>query len=191
MTNIPVPKTARASRISIAQLMQPEHANNLGNVHGGWIMKLVDEAGALACMRHAQKRVVTVAVDSLVFREPIKIGDLIILNAEVTYAGRTSMEAEVQVIAENPISGERTHTNNAYLVYVALDDTGRPSSVPELILETDGPDSADRGREPRRSEAGWARPMPRCRPKRDGMGRTEPHKQGVQTEAHRGQVGAA
>ncbi len=137
MTNIPAPKTARASRISIAQLMQPEHANNLGNVHGGWIMKLVDEAGALACMRHAQKRVVTVAVDSLVFREPIKIGDLIILNAEVTYAGRTSMEAEVQVIAENPISGERTHTNNAYLVYVALDDTGRPSSVPELILETD------------------------------------------------------
>ena len=137
MTIIPVPKTARASRISIAQLMQPEHANNLGNVHGGWIMKLVDEAGALACMRHAQKRVVTVAVDSLVVREPIKIGDLIILNAEVTYAGRTSMEAEVQVIAENPISGERTHTNNAYLVYVALDDTGRPSSVPELILETD------------------------------------------------------
>jgi len=137
MTNTPAPKTAQASRISIAQLMQPEHANNLGNVHGGWIMKLVDEAGALACMRHAQKRVVTVAVDSLVFREPIKIGDLIILNAEVTYAGRTSMEAEVQVIAENPISGERTHTNNAYLVYVALDDTGRPSSVPELILETE------------------------------------------------------
>ena len=60
--------------------MQPEHANNYGNVHGGWIMKLVDEAGALACMRHAQKRVVTVAVDSMVFREPIKIGDLIILN---------------------------------------------------------------------------------------------------------------
>jgi acyl-CoA hydrolase len=137
MTNTPLPKTPHASRISIAQLMQPEHANNLGNVHGGWIMKLMDEAGALACMRHAQKRVVTVAVDSLVFREPIKIGDLIILNAEVTYAGRTSMEAEVQVIAENPVSGERTHTNNAYLVYVALDDNGKPCSVPELILETE------------------------------------------------------
>ncbi|MBI5961949.1 MAG: acyl-CoA thioesterase [Chloroflexi bacterium] len=137
MTNAPTPKTPHASRISIAQLMQPEHANNLGNVHGGWIMKLVDEAGALACMRHAQKRVVTVAVDSLVFREPIKIGDLIILNAEVTYAGRTSLEAEVQVIAENPITSERTHTNTAYLVYVALDDTGRPSSVPELIVETE------------------------------------------------------
>jgi uncharacterized protein (TIGR00369 family) len=137
MTTPPTPKTPHASRISIAQLMQPEHANNLGNVHGGWIMKLVDEAGALACMRHAQKRVVTVAVDSLVFREPIKIGDLVILNAEVTYTGRTSMEAEVQVIAENPVTGERTHTNNAYLVYVGLDDEGRPTPIPALITETE------------------------------------------------------
>jgi acyl-CoA hydrolase len=137
MTNNPVTKTCRASRISIAQLMQPEHANNLGNVHGGWIMKLVDEAGALACMRHAQKRVVTVAVDSLVFREPIKIGDLVILNAEVTYAGHTSMESEVHVVAENPITGERTHTNTAYLVYVALDDEGHPTTIPALVLETD------------------------------------------------------
>jgi acyl-CoA hydrolase len=88
-------------------------------------------------MRHAQKRVVTVAVDSLVFREPIKIGDLVILNAEVTYAGHTSMESEVQVVAENPITGERTHTNTAYLVYVALDDEGRPTTIPALILETD------------------------------------------------------
>jgi len=136
MTKSPKPKKARASRISIAQLMQPEHANNLGHVHGGWIMKLVDEAGALACMRHAQKRVVTVAVDSMVFREPIKIGDLVILNAEVTYTGRTSIEAEVQVVAENPITGERTHTNTAYLVYVGLDDDGRPTAVPALVTET-------------------------------------------------------
>jgi acyl-CoA hydrolase len=100
-------------------------------------MKLVDEAGALACMRHAQKRVVTVAVDSMVFREPIKIGDLVILNAEVTYTGRTSMEAEVQVIAENPITGERTHTNTAYLVFVGLDDEGRPALVPPLVTETE------------------------------------------------------
>jgi acyl-CoA hydrolase len=130
------PKSPRAARIDIAQLMQPEHANNLGNVHGGWIMKLVDEAGALACMRHAQRRVVTVAVDSLVFREPIKIGDLVLLNAEVTYTGRTSMEAEVQVLAENPVTGNRTHTNTAYLVYVALDDRGQPVAVPQLIAET-------------------------------------------------------
>jgi uncharacterized protein (TIGR00369 family) len=127
----------RSSRINIAQLMQPEHANNLGNVHGGWIMKLVDDAGALASMRHAQRRVVTVAIDSMVFRNPIKIGDLVMLTAEVTYVGRTSLEAEVLVHTENPISGERIETNTAYLVYVALDDAGRPVPVPALLAETD------------------------------------------------------
>jgi uncharacterized protein (TIGR00369 family) len=126
----------RASRISIAQMMQPEHANNLGNVHGGWIMKLVDEAGALACMRHAQRRVVTIAIDSMVFRHPIRTSDLVILNAEVTYTGNTSMEAEVQVIAENPITGQRWQTNTAYLVYVALDDDGKLAAVPPVIPET-------------------------------------------------------
>ena len=137
MTNLPKAKTVKASRISIAQLMQPEHANNLGNVHGGWIMKLADEAGALACMRHAQRRVVTVAIDSMVFHNPIKIGELVLLTAEVTYTGHTSMEAEVQVQAENPITGERTHTNNAYFVYVALDDSGKPVVVPSIIPETE------------------------------------------------------
>jgi len=126
-----------ASKISIAQLMQPEHANNLGNVHGGWVMKLVDEAGALACMRHAQRRVVTVAIDQMIFKQPIRIGDLVILNAEVTYAGHTSMEAEVQVTAENPVTGERTHTNTAYLVYVAMDENGKTVPVPALFAETD------------------------------------------------------
>ncbi|MBM3126127.1 MAG: acyl-CoA thioesterase [Chloroflexi bacterium] len=137
MTEALPPKPIHTSRVSLSQLMQPEHANTLGNVHGGWIMKLVDEAGALACMRHAQRRVVTVAVDSFVFREPIKIGDLVILNAEVSYVGRTSLEAEVQVVAENPISGERTHTNTAYLVYVALDEEGHPTHVPQLLAETE------------------------------------------------------
>jgi acyl-CoA hydrolase len=131
------PKPVHASRISIAQLMQVEHANLLGNVHGGWIMKLVDEAGALTCMRHAQRKVVTVAIDSMVFRNPIRLGDLVILNAQVTYTGRTSMEAEVQVLAENPITGLRTHTNTAYLVYVALDDSGRSTPVPPLLAETE------------------------------------------------------
>jgi uncharacterized protein (TIGR00369 family) len=131
------PKPVSASRVTLSQLMHPEHANLLGNVHGGWIMKLVDEAAALACMRHAQRKVVTVAIDSMTFRKPIKIGDLIILNAEVTYAGRTSMEAEVHVLAENPVTGEQTHTNTAYLVYVALDDEGRPTAVPPLHSETE------------------------------------------------------
>jgi uncharacterized protein (TIGR00369 family) len=134
----PLPgKPVSASRISLAQLMQPEHANNLGHVHGGWIMKLVDEAGALACMRHAQQRVVTVAVDRMTFHQPIRITDLVTLTAEVSYVGRTSLEAEVHVVAENPITGERTHTNTAYLVYVALDENGKPVPVPALIPETE------------------------------------------------------
>jgi len=130
------PKPMRASRIQLAQLMQPEHANNLGNVHGGWIMKLVDEAGALACMRHSQHRVVTVAIDSMEFHQPIRIGNLVILTAEVTYTGRTSLEAEVKVVAENPVTGTQVHTNTAYLVYVALDEQGNPTGVPPLIAET-------------------------------------------------------
>jgi len=131
------PKTVRASRITISQLMQPEHANHHGNVHGGVIMKLVDEAGALACMRHAQRRVVTVAVDRMTFRQPIRLGDLVILTAEVSYVGRTSMEAHVHVEAENPVTGQRTFTNDAYLVYVALDEAGRAVPVPPLLPETE------------------------------------------------------
>lgn len=136
MSQTLAPKPMHASRVTISQLMQPEHANNHGNVHGGWIMKLVDEAGALACMRHANRRVVTVAIDQMQFHQPIRIGDLVILTAEVTYAGRTSMEAEVKVVAENPLTGEQVHTNNAYLVYVALDDQGRPTPVPPILAET-------------------------------------------------------
>jgi uncharacterized protein (TIGR00369 family) len=116
--------------------MQPAQANNHGNVHGGVVMKLVDEAGGLACMRHAQRRVVTVAVDQLMFREPINLGNLVTLTAEVSYVGRTSMEAEVVVVAENPVTGECVHTNTAYLVYVALGDDDQPVPVPPLIPET-------------------------------------------------------
>ena len=129
------PKPMRASRIQLAQMMMPEHANLHGNVHGGWIMKLVDEAGALASTRHAAHRTVTVAIDQMVFRHPIHIGDLVLFNAEVTYAGHTSMEVEVDVIAENPISGEQIHTNAAYLVYVAIDDKGKPTRIPPLFAE--------------------------------------------------------
>ncbi len=130
-------KTVSESRVKIAQMMQPSHANNHGNVHGGWIMKLVDEAGALACMRHAQRRVVTVVVDQMMFRQPIRIGDLVNLTAEVSYVGRTSIEARVEVVAEDPVTCQCTHTNTAYCVYVALDDDGNPTHVPPLIPETE------------------------------------------------------
>ena len=84
MTRSHEPKPMRISRLQLAQMMQPEHANTHGNVHGGWIMKLVDEAGALASTRHAAHRTVTVAIDRMVFSHPIHIGDLVFFNAEVT-----------------------------------------------------------------------------------------------------------
>src|SRR5690606_5065803 len=114
----------------------PQNANSFGNVHGGVIMKMVDEAGALVAMRHARAPVVTVAIDSMSFMKPIFVGSLVMCEAELTYVGNTSMEVRVQVRTENPLSGETTLTNTAYLVYVALGDDGKPTTVPELMYET-------------------------------------------------------
>ncbi len=117
--------------------MQPQDANLYGNVHGGYVMKLMDEAGASAAIRHAGRPVVTVAVDQVLFREPIHLGDLLTVTAELTYVGRTSMEVRIEVQAENLVSRQVKHTNTAYFVYVALDADGRPAPVPPLRLDTD------------------------------------------------------
>ena len=126
-----------ASRVVLHTLMNPEHANPMGNVHGGVVMKLVDEAAGLAAMRHARAQAVTVAIDSMSFDEPIYVGNLVTLTAELTYTGRTSMEVHVSVVAEDPLTGTQIHTNSAYLVFVAIDDQGRPRPVPALLRETD------------------------------------------------------
>ena len=131
------PKPTAASRVTLTQLMLPHHANGLGHVHGGVIMKMVDETAAIAAMRHAQRPCVTVAIDSMTFRERIEIGELLSCTAMVNYVGRSSMEVGVKVSAENPITGETTHTNSAYLVFVALGEDDRPCAVPELILDSD------------------------------------------------------
>jgi uncharacterized protein (TIGR00369 family) len=130
-------KRVKDSQITLNQLMLPQHANPRGNIHGGVIMKLVDETGGLCAMRHAQRQVVTVAIDSMTFHSPIQVGELVTLEATLNWVGRSSMEVEVQVTAEDPLTGECTHTNTAFLVYVALDKDGRPTRVRPLILETD------------------------------------------------------
>ncbi|MBI4670382.1 MAG: acyl-CoA thioesterase [Chloroflexi bacterium] len=117
--------------------MNPDLANALGNVHGGEIMKLVDEAGGFAAMKHARNVAVTVAMDSMTFLSPVHVGALVTLNASVNWVGRTSIEVGVRVEAENVVTGQVTHTNSAYLVYVALDQHGRSTPVPPLLLETD------------------------------------------------------
>lgn len=130
-------KRVADSQVTLSQVMMPEHANPMGNVHGGVIMKLADEAGGLCAIRHAQRRVVTIAIDSMTFHSPVHVGNLVMLHASLNWVGRSSLEVGVRVTAENPLTGECTHTNSAYLVYVALDDQGRPVEVRPLILETD------------------------------------------------------
>jgi acyl-CoA hydrolase len=100
-------------------------------------MKLSDESGGIAAARHACQPCVTVVVDSMQFHSPVNIGDLVTFDAEVSWVGRTSIETRVVVTAEKVLSGEVTHTNTAYFVYVALDDTGCPTPVPPLLCVTD------------------------------------------------------
>lgn len=132
-----VGKHIQESRVTLTQLMGPADANTMGNVHGGILMKLCDEAGGMAAAKHARRPSVTVTVDSMAFHSPVHIGNLVTVQAAVTWVGRTSMETRVVVSAEDVISGKVTHTNTAYFVYVALDENGKPMAVPSLICETE------------------------------------------------------
>lgn len=129
-------KSAAESRVTLTQLMGPGSANTMGNVHGGYVMKLCDEAGGMTASKHARRPVVTIAVDSMTFHSPVHIGNLLTVTGEVTWTGRTSMETRVVVTAENVLTGVVTHTNTAYFVYVALDEEGRPTPVPPVQCDT-------------------------------------------------------
>jgi acyl-CoA hydrolase len=139
------PKPAADSRAEITHWMGVTDANSAGNIHGGTIMKLADEAAALAAIKHARRRVVTVGIDRMDFLVPIYVGELVTFRAMVNAAWHSSMEVGVRVEAENPTIGERRHTNTAYLTMVALDETGRPALVPPLGAGT--PDEQRRMRE--------------------------------------------
>jgi acyl-CoA hydrolase len=117
--------------------MELSDANLLGNVHGGEVMKLVDTAGGLAAMKHCGGPVVTVGMDEMSFMEPVFVGDVVTVRAMVNDTGHTSLEVGVRVEAENVRTGRRVHTSSAYLVYVALDDSGRPRPVPSAVAETE------------------------------------------------------
>ena len=134
--NLEFGKASSKSCVHLAQLMLPAYANPLGNVHGGVIMKLADEAGSLAAMRHAGRHAVTIFVESMTFNEPVQVGSLLHVNAQVSWVGRTSLEVLVRVDAENPLTGHTAETNSAFFVYVALDHQRRPTLVPRLICET-------------------------------------------------------
>lgn len=125
-----------ASRVQIARLMTQLDANLLGNVHGGVIMREVDNVAGMAAARHAGRICVTAAIDELSFVAPVYVNDLLILSASVNFAGATSLEVGVRVEAEPFGGGPRRHTTSAFLVFVSLDEHGKPSPVPPLIAET-------------------------------------------------------
>jgi acyl-CoA hydrolase len=129
-------KTVRESHHEAAQLMLPQHANVLGNVFGGVILSMMDTTAAVSAIRHARRICVTVSVDRVDFREPIHVGDLVIMKSSVNYVGKTSMEVGVRVETENLLTGVRLHTNSCYLTFVAVDKEGKPAPVPPIKPET-------------------------------------------------------
>ncbi len=120
----------------LAHLMGPNDASGSGNIHGGTVMKLVDEVAGVAALRFARRRVVTASMDRMDFLVPLHVDDLVGFKAMVNASWTTSMEIGVRVEAENPMTGEIRHSNTAYLTYVALDDEGRPAPVPTALAQT-------------------------------------------------------
>ena len=130
------PRKAADSSVELVQLMTITDANNVGNVHGGTIMKLVDTAAGLAAFKHCGGLAVTAAMDEMAFLEPVYVGDVVTVKAMVNDVGHTSMEVGARVETERVGTGEKIHANSAYLVYVALDPQGKPRPVPPVVAET-------------------------------------------------------
>ena len=133
--NEPLPRGSEASLV-LTHFMQPADANFMGNIQGGIMMKLIDEAAGACAYRFCRTKVVTPAIDRIDFHHPVQVGNLVRLLATVNYSGKTSVEVGVRVEAEDLTTGMVAHTNSAYLVFVALRDSGKPIPVPRLVPET-------------------------------------------------------
>lgn len=157
------PRPVAESRVEMVELVLPNDANPLGNLLGGKVMHLVDMAAAIAAHRHCRRPVVTASMDRIDFLHPVRVGQIIILQASVNHAAHTSMEVGVRVLSEDLSTGDRLHTASAYATFVALGPSGRPAAVPPLILEND----EDR----RRFREGGARRAVRLREREERMGR--------------------
>ncbi|GAA3694871.1 acyl-CoA thioesterase [Gordonia hankookensis] len=123
--------------LSMSLLMTPDMANFAGNVHGGTLLKLLDQVAYACASRYSRRYAVTLSVDRVIFREPIRVGEVLTLTASVNYTGRTSMEVGIRVDTEDVHTGQRRHTNSCYFTMVATDDNGRPHEVPQLTPRTE------------------------------------------------------
>jgi acyl-CoA hydrolase len=131
------PMSKQEKTLVMSFLMTPDMANFSGNVHGGAVLKLLDEVAYACAARYCKNYVVTASLDQVVFKEPIKVGELVTFKANVNYVGRTSMEVGIKVIAENLTTQEARHTNSCYFTMVARKQDGSPCVVPPLEIETE------------------------------------------------------
>ncbi|HEU5353725.1 MAG TPA: acyl-CoA thioesterase [Actinocrinis sp.] len=131
-------KPVSETRVSLSRVMTQLDVNLLGNVHGGVMMKLVDDVAGLVATRHSGGPAVTAFVDEMAFLNPVHVGDLLHTHAQVNWTGNTSMEIGVRVEAErwDAAGAEPSHVASAYLVFVAIDADGKPRATPPLLLET-------------------------------------------------------
>lgn len=131
-------KTVEQSKVTVGSLMQPVHANTLGNVHGGEIMKLMDNAGAIVAMRHSREKVVTARADALEFRTPAHIGNYVTCSCQLTFVGNTSMEVAITVMIEDlKVESPPKVALTGYFTYVAIDNEGKPIKVPQLKISNE------------------------------------------------------
>ena len=164
----PVPKPSSDSRMSLAIIIEPGQANAFGTLHGGVMLRLADECGAIAALRHAGKgQITTAAIDSMIFLGPVYVGERVEISAEVTYVGRTSIETRIEIFAEPIEIPDRRKVAVGYALYVALDETGwRPRRVRPLVIDSE---SARR-----HAEAGEARQKLRLARRAEARGWTNP-----------------
>lgn len=134
--SFPGARSVADSRVTMSHVMQPQDANPAGIVHGGVVMKHIDDAAGVVAIRHTRSNVVTASIDRLDFHNPAFIGNLLTLKASINMVGTTSMEVGVRVETEDLKTGEVSHTASAYLTFVALDENFRPRPVPPLLLES-------------------------------------------------------
>lgn len=137
MTKSNKTKTPRDSAVETRYILAPNNVNALGSAFGGVVMSWIDSVAAMVAQRHCRGGVVTASIDTLSFKEPIHVGDHVLLKASVNYVGNTSMEIGVQVTKEDPQKGEQVRATTAYLTFVHIDRHGRPARVPDLLVETD------------------------------------------------------
>ena len=137
MTPIPDSRPMSYSRGEITTFVMPHMQNMLGDLFGGHLMALVDQAAAVAAIRHAGGPAVTASIDRVDFRARIPVGALVTCIATVDYVGNSSMDITIEVFSEKPSTGEKQQTHTAHAVFVAIDAAGLPKRVPRLVPETD------------------------------------------------------